>query len=204
MSLFLATCGPTAVGKTFQMHRLIKLDPRRFSPVLSVTTRTQRNSENGLWYRFVSFEALAGFDQADVISDVTFRGEHYLLLKSEIDKALQRAPIAFMAIVPSVIMLMREKGIAHSLINCHVDDEAVYAKRLSERGYNGDGLTKEIDTAKAFAYPPKYSDWPQADIRLCINPEKDDEEFSKTVASFAGSLFPESLFRKIRITKERN
>ncbi|MBU0540500.1 hypothetical protein KKF59_03290 [Patescibacteria group bacterium] len=195
--MFLATCGPTAIGKTYQMQRLIKLDARRFAPVLSVTTRQRRNLEDGSWYGFVSSEALAGFDPADVISDVTFRGEHYLLLKSEIEKALKRAPIAFMAIVPPVILLMREKGIAHSLINCHVGDAEVYAGRLSARGYKGDDLAREKAAGMAFVYPPQHPDWPQADIKLCASPEKDNEEFSKTVIHLAGDLLPESLLSKI-------
>ena len=154
MSIFIATCGPTGIGKTYQMQRLIQRDPKRYAPVLSVTTRARRNEEDGLWYRFVTHEEIASFDSADILSNVEFRGERYLLLRSEIAKALDRAPIAFMAIVTPVILLMRRENIAHSVVNCRVGDPAGYEARLKKRGFDGEPLEREKKTGIEFVYPP--------------------------------------------------
>lgn len=190
--MFIATSGPTGIGKTHQMQRLITRDPRRFTAVLSVTTRPRRDAEDGFWYRFVTRDELAALDPADVLSNVEFRGERYVLLHSEIKKALERAPIAFMAIVTPVLMLMREKGIQHSTICCRVGDEAGYVERLQKRGYDGDALAAEKAAGLNFGYPPVDPAWPQLDVALGID-ETDDERFNDAVRQLAGPLFPAEL-----------
>lgn len=189
MSLFIATCGPTGIGKTFQMQRLINSDRRRFTAVLSVTTRPRRGPEDGERYRFVSHDDLAHLDSSDVISDVVFRDERYVLLRSEIDKALARAPIAFMAIVPSVIMLLRSQSVQHSLVCCCVDDPKGYEERLKRRGFSGEAFEKEKADSLSFGYPTLDPAWPQQDVRLGSD-KGDGERFDAVVASLAGKLFP--------------
>jgi guanylate kinase len=189
MSIFIATCGPTGIGKTYQMQRLISRDPRRFTPVLSVTTRARRDAEDGLWYRFVTHEEIASFDPADILSNVDVRGERYLLLRSEITNALDRAPIAFMAIVTPVILLLRREGIPHSLISCKVGDLAGYEARLKKRGYEGEELEAEKNEGTAFAYPPVDPAWPHRDVELGID-DTDEERFTSAVRELAGLLFP--------------
>lgn len=190
--MFIATSGPTGIGKTHQMQRLITRDPRRFTAVLSVTTRPRRDAEDGFWYRFVTRDELAALDPADVLSNVEFRGERYVLLHSEIKKALERAPIAFMAIVTPVILLMREKGIPHSTICCRIGDEAGYEARLKKRGYEGDAFTKERASGLEFGYPPVDPAWPQLDVALGVD-DADDERFNEAVRKLAGPLFPAEL-----------
>jgi guanylate kinase len=192
MSIFIVTCGPSAVGKTYQMQKLINRDRRRFTPVLSVTTRQRRGPEDGEWYKFVTRESLADLDPKDVISDVEYRGEHYILLRSEIDKALERAPIAFMAIVPSVISILRQQDIKHVLINCKISDQAAYARRLKARGFKDAEIAKEIADGIGFEYPAADPVWPMADVELGSD-TSDDEKFIAVVASLSGNLFPKVL-----------
>ncbi|MBI4139289.1 hypothetical protein HY479_04040 [Candidatus Uhrbacteria bacterium] len=190
MPLLIATCGPTAIGKTHQMHRLIASDHRRFAAVLSVTTRQRRSAEDGEWYRLVTRESLASLDANDVVSNVEFRGERYVLLRSEIEKALARAPIAFMAIVPSVILLMRERNIPHACINCRVGNFDGYVERLKRRGFSGEALEAERQTARAFAYPPADPAWPQVDVEFGSDAD-DDARFTDAVRALSGKLFPQ-------------
>jgi guanylate kinase len=192
MSMLIATCGPTGIGKTHQMQRLMHLDVRRFTSVLSVTTRPRRDTEDGLWYRFVTREELAAFDAADIFSQTELRGEQYVLLRSEIQKAMERAPIAFMAIVPEIILKMRQENIPHSLVNCHVGDEAGYVERLKKRGFEGELLEQEKKTGIQFLFPSQDAAWPQKDISLGID-ASDDERFDAAVRELAGPLFPQSL-----------
>lgn len=192
MSMFVAISGPTGIGKTYQMQRLISRDPRRFTPVLSVTTRAHREAEDGLWYRFVSHDEIASFDPADILSNVEFRGERYILLHSEIQKALERAPIAFMAIVTPVILRMREMQIPHVLIRCRVGDPAGYEERLKKRGYVDDALAREKEAGTNYVYPSSNPAWPEQDVSLGID-AKDDERFDAAVRALAGPLFPQEL-----------
>ncbi|MEO5927153.1 MAG: hypothetical protein ABIO72_00595 [Patescibacteria group bacterium] len=192
MSMFIVTAGPTGIGKTHQMQRLITRDSRRFTAVLSVTTRPRRDAEDGYWYRFVTRDELAALDPADVISNIEFRGERYVLLRSEIQKALERAPIAFMAIVTPVILLMREQKIPHSVICCRIGDEAGYESRLKKRGYEGEKFEQEKTSGIEFAYPPADPAWPQEDIALGID-ASDDDRFNEAVKKLAGPLFPAEL-----------
>ncbi|MFA5935539.1 MAG: hypothetical protein WC787_01630 [Patescibacteria group bacterium] len=192
MSMLIVTCGPTGIGKTHQMQRLINRDQRRFAPVLSVTTRQRRDAEDGVWYRFITREELASFDPADVLSNVEFSGERYVLLRSEIQKALEHAPIAFMAIVPSVILLMREQKVPHSLIRCRVGDPTGYEERLVKRGFTGDKLAKEKATGVGYEYPVSDAAWPEQDVMLGID-ATDDERFDDAVRALAGPLFPHEL-----------
>lgn len=192
MPLLIVTCGPAGVGKTTQMQNLINRDRRRFAAVLSVTTRQRRNADDGEWYRFVDHETAKGFDPNDVISDITYHDEQYVLLKSEIDKALATAPIAFMALVPDTILRLRTLGIPHAVINCKVGDEAGYDARLRKRGFDGDAISKAKAEAASFAYPPADPAWPQADAMLGSD-VKDAETFTEIVRGFAGNLFPQSL-----------
>lgn len=191
MPLLIVTCGPTGVGKTTQMQRLINRDRRRFAAVMSVTTRQRRSAEDGEWYRFVTREMAGAFDPNDVISKITYHDELYVLLKSEIEKALAAAPIAFMALVPDTVMLMRARGIAHALVCCRVGDEAGYESRLRRRGYGGDALAAAKAEARAFAYPPPDPLWPQKDALLGSDAE-DDGRFTAAVKDLAGNLFPRS------------
>jgi guanylate kinase len=192
MSIFIVTCGPTGIGKTYQMQRLIQRDPRRFTPVLSVTTRARRDAEDGVWYRFVTHEEIATLNPADILSNIEFRGERYLLLRSEITKALARAPIAFMAIVTPVIMLMRRENVAHSLVNCRIGDPAGYEVRLKKRGFEGEALEREKKAGIEFAYPPVDPAWPTVDVQLGVD-GADDERFTDAVRALAGPLFPAEL-----------
>jgi guanylate kinase len=192
MSIFIATCGPTGIGKTYLMQRLIARDPRRFTPVLSVTTRARRDAEDGFWYRFITREELSSFDPADVLSNVEFRGEQYVLLRSEIAKAMERAPIAFMAIVTPVILLLRREGVPHALVSCTVGDEAGYEARLKKRGFDGEALQSEKRAGIEFVYPPEDPAWPQRRVALGID-ATDEDRFTAAVRELAGPLFPAEL-----------
>lgn len=188
MSLFLATCGPTGVGKTYQMQRMLTTHPKLFTTVRSITTRPSRGVLDEGWYRCVTREEMDAFDPRDVISEMEFRGERYVTLQSEIESAFSRAPIALMAIVPSIIMKMRGMNIAHSVLNCKIDDRAIYEDRLRQRGYSGEKLLEEKATGLAFPYPPHDPAWPQSDVFLCS--PVDDERFDEAVSARAGDLFP--------------
>jgi guanylate kinase len=192
MSMFIVTSGPTGIGKTHQMQRLITRDPRRFTAVQSVTTRPRRDAEDGYWYRFVTRDELAAFDPADVLSNVEFRGERYILLRSEIQKALERAPIAFMAIVTPVILLMREQHIPHAVVCCRVGDKAGYEARLKKRGYEGEAFEREKAAGLEYGYPAVDAAWPQRDVELGVD-DADDERFNDAVKDLAGPLFPAEL-----------
>ncbi|MCR4278446.1 MAG: hypothetical protein NUV81_00900, partial [bacterium] len=130
MSLLIATCGPTAIGKTTQMQHLIDTYPETFTVVLSVTTRPQRDADDDRWYRFISRSEADRMETTDIITKIEFRGEIYFILRSEMDLALQRKPIALMAILPDVILEMRKRWIPHSLVCCKIGDEDGYRSRL--------------------------------------------------------------------------
>ncbi len=166
MSLFIATCGPTGVGKTYQMARLMGREPARFTAVRSVTTRPSRGPEDDAWYRFVTREEIAKIDSTDILSDAEFRGERYLWLRSELNNAAVRAPIAFMAVIPSIIMRFRTANIPHLLLNCRIGDVAIYEERLRRRGYQEEKLAKELAEGKNFVYPPTDPLWPEGDVLL--------------------------------------
>ena len=192
MPLLIVTCGPAGVGKTTQMQNLINRDRRRFAAVMSVTTRQRRSAENGEWYRFVDRATADAFDPKDVISKITYHDELYVLLRSEIDKALATAPIAFMALVPDTILLLRKLNIPHAVICCKVGDEEGFEERLRKRGFAGDDLAKAKAEAATFAYPPTDPAWPQKDAMLGSD-EKDAGTFTDVVKGLAGNLFPQSL-----------
>lgn len=173
MSCFVATCGPTGVGKTYQMQRMLQADPARYTAVLSVTTRARRGSEDDRWYRFVTRDELTTFAPEDILSDMEFRGERYLLLQSDIDQALSRAPIALMAIVPSVILRMRKNQVPHGVLNCRVGNRANYEARLRRRGYVDEALNREVEIGMAFAFPPSDPVWPQTDVFLGSDADDD-------------------------------
>ena len=185
MSIFIATCGPTGIGKTYQMQRLIAAQPEMYASVLSVTTRARRGAEDDRWYTFVSRNSLANLDQADVVSDVTFRDERYVLLRSEIRAALLRAPVVFMAIVPTVIMKMRTQQIPHVLVNCRVGDWSGYRERLEKRGYHGDALERELAQTRAFLYPANDLTWPSIDLELGSNVD-DNRRFQEVIDGIMG------------------
>ncbi len=183
--MFIATCGPTSIGKTYQMQRLIQSQPETYTSVLSVTTRARRGTEDDRWYAFVTRDSLANLDQTDVVSDVTFRDERYVLLRSEIHAALQRAPVAFMAIVPTVIMKMRVQQISHVLVNCRVGDWSGYRERLEKRGYHGEALEREIDQARSFSYPANDPAWASLDLELGSD-ANDDHRFQAAIDGIMG------------------
>lgn len=192
MPLFLATCGPSAVGKTTQMQRLLKNYPQTFTTVLSVTTRPQRESSDDLWYHFVNRSEIAHLDPGDVLTTTEYRGEQYVLLRSEVDAALRRAPIALMAIRPDVILKLREMKVMHSLICCKVGDDTVYRGRLVKRGYTGDGLEKQFRESGVFPFPPEMPGWPQADVFLGSDDE-DGSRFDMVASQLSGRLFQPAL-----------
>ncbi len=185
MSIFIATCGPTGIGKTYQMQRLIQSQPETYTSVLSMTTRVRRGAEDDQWYAFVARTSLANLDQTDIVSDVTFRDERYVLLRSEIRAALLRAPVAFMAIVPTVIMKMRTQQIPHVLVNCRVGDWSGYRERLERRGYHGDALERELAQAQAFLYPAFDPAWPSIDSNLGSDAD-DDRRFQGVIDGIMG------------------
>ncbi|MFH1077842.1 MAG: hypothetical protein V1745_00990 [Patescibacteria group bacterium] len=192
MSILIVTCGPAGIGKTTQMQKLIERDRRRFGAVMSVTTRQRRSAEDGEWYRFVSRETADAFDPADVISKLTYHNELYVLLKSEIDKALTSVPIVFMALEPDAVVLLRSNAIRHALVCCKVGDMAKLEERLQKRGFAGDDLAREKAEAEAYPYPPQDSSWPQADAVLGSD-AGDETAFLAAVKTLAGNLFPHSL-----------
>jgi guanylate kinase len=192
MSLLIVTCGPAGVGKTTQMQRLIERDRRRFGAVMSVTTRQRRSAEDGEWYRFVSRETADAFNPSDVISKITYHDEHYVLLKSEIDKALAAVPIALVALVPATILRLRSLDIPHAVICCKIGDDEGYESRLRRRGFEGDALAAAKAEALTVAYPPADPTWPQKDVLLGSDAE-DDDRFMAAVKDLAGNLFPHSL-----------
>lgn len=187
MSIFLATCGPTGIGKTYQMQRLLQARPELFTSMRSVTTRPTRGSEDDAWYRCITREQAATIDPADILTDMQFRDERYLTLRSELDQALTRAPIVFMAIVPWIIKLLREKQFPHSVICCRVGDEQEYERRLRTRGYLDERLQPELQGGLGFDYPAREDGWPQEDVFL--GSPDDDARFDAVVVKLSGGLF---------------
>ncbi len=191
MSLFLATCGPTAIGKTTQMQRLLRAYPQTFTTVLSVTTREQRDADDALWYRFISRAEADRIEVEDILTKNEFRGELYFTLRSEVEAANVRKPIAFMAIRTNILLRMRELHIPHSVLCCRVGDEGVYRKRLALRGYAGDELERQCKEGMEFEYPKKVEGWPQVDVLLGSD-EEDDSRFDFAVSQLAPTLFDAS------------
>lgn len=190
MSTFIVINGPTGIGKTTQMQRVIDEDPKRFTAVRSVTTRARRGAADDLWYRFISREEKSSFDASDIISDVEFRGESYLLLQSEIEAALRRAPMAFMAVMTPVVKILCERGIPHVLLRIRVSDREIYMKRLHARGYDGATLDREIANGLAFDYAPDDPRWPSADVSLGSDAE-DAVRFDAALTTLMPGLFDE-------------
>lgn len=188
MSHFVLTCGPTGVGKTHQMQRLLQAQPQRFSAFRSVTTRQRRPSEDDTWYRFISEDEFDHLDPSDIISSMSFRDKRYATLRSEIDQAFRRAPIVFAAIVPWVVDVMREKKIPHILLNCRVGDIEMYRKRLRERGYEGQALEDEIIKGCSFLYPEDHPAWPSVDVFLGY--EDDAQRFDQALHHLLPELLP--------------
>ena len=168
------------------MRRLMMAHPETFGSVLSITTRPRRGMEDDRWYRFVTREEIASFDPADVLSMMEFRGEHYVTLKSEIERAYATAPVVLMAIVPTVILRMRELNVPHVLINCRVGDRDGYARRLGERGFTGEKLSQEIETGMSFPFPSAHPVWPSVDVALGFS--DDDARFDDAVCSLLPDL----------------
>lgn len=191
MSVFIVINGPTGIGKTTQMQRVIDTRPDLCTAVRSVTTRARRGPDDDIWYRFVTREEKGRFDPDDVVSDVEFRGESYVLLRSEIDAALQRAPVAFMAVMTPVIAMLRERGIPLVLLRMRVADRAAYADRLQRRGYDGIALEREIENGLAFAYAPDDPSGVSADVWLGSDTEDDarvDAALERLVPDLFGSM----------------
>ncbi len=173
------------------MSQLIQRYPNLCTAVRSVTTRSSRGPEDERWYRFVTRQEIESMDLENALGDFEFRQERYVLFRSEIERALARAPIACMAIVPSVIYTLREHGIPHALINFKIGDAERYTARLQQRGYAGEKLVQEVQASLHFNYPLTDPRYPQRDLYLGQSDKQDDQDFVAAVHELAGPVFPE-------------
>lgn len=84
-----AFIGPSGSGKTTLMLELLKRMPQHLAIVRSVTSRTQRDPDDALWYRFVARgDVIDMRDRGELVQYLDYAGNLYGMAKQDANNAL--------------------------------------------------------------------------------------------------------------------
>ncbi len=152
----IAMVGPSAVGKTYWIERLMRRHSEVLRRVKNTTTRPPRDERDRHYYNRVRAEQfLEGIENFEFLEHDKYLGHHYGSSLSEIKRALQSHNGIF-AITPKGAMELYKCRfeINISIVLLKPADDAVLLKNFERRGEkDGAKLAESIRRAKEFILP---------------------------------------------------
>jgi guanylate kinase len=140
-SLPVVICGPSGVGKSTLIRRLLKEFPKKFYLAVSHTTRAPRKGEkDGVDYHFVTQEE---FEKIDFLEHASFAGNSYGTAKGELNRDLV---VILDLNIDGVVSIERE-GISAIFMLILPPSNTELKARLKKRGTSPECIEKRMKEA---------------------------------------------------------
>lgn len=174
MNKFFILVGPSGVGKTYLIDRLLGAYPSLFRLVRSATTRPWREQSDDRHYRFTSqkeFKVL--IEEGEFLEYDSYLDHFYGLERRELDRVLQGGN-GIMTLTPWGAMATQDRAQGIQIITILVTaSEEILRKNLKRRG---------VDDEEAIAIKIRYVDefvLPQGRYQYTIEMRGDDTDFPR-------------------------
>ena len=164
--------GPTCSGKTTLQAMLEK---EGLAGMVSFTTRKPRQGETeGKDYYFLTTEEYDNLkeNQTEIVEEVILNGNHYGILKKEIDRNLNLSKNIVVVVEPNgakqISVFCRENNLYHLAIYINAPPYVLY-KRFLDRFYRDDKAVLDLYALRLTHLTYEITEWPSAfwyDVRF--------------------------------------